>query len=293
MRCPEKPLEWDAADWPHREASRFVTAGGVRFHVQVAGSGPAVLLLHGLGASSHSWRDVLPLLAERFTVIAPDLPGHGFSGMPADHDVSLPAMARVLAALLRALDAAPVVVAGHSAGAAVLVRMALDNRIAPRALVSLNGALLPFRGLAAKVFAPTARLLARLPLVPSLFTALAGDDAAVARLLRDTGSTIDAEGLRLYARLVRNPAHVAGALAMMAQWDLAEMERDLPGLETRLLLVAGRNDRTVPPADAYRVRSRVRHAMVVVLPGLGHLAHEERPELAASLIADALTEVSA
>jgi magnesium chelatase accessory protein len=213
--------------------------------------------------------------------------------MPSDRDMSLPAMARALAALLRAIDVVPVVVAGHSAGAAVLVRMALDGRIEPRVLISLNGALLPFRGFMAKAFAPAARLLARLPLVPPLFAALAGDDAAVARLLRDTGSTIDAQGLRLYSRLVRNPAHVAGALAMMAQWDLAALERDLPALTTRLLLVVGRNDRTVPAADAYRVRSRVQRATIVAMPGLGHLAHEERPELAAALIAEALTEVPA
>ena len=78
-------LDWerDGADWPNRAASRFVTVGAMRWHVQVMGSGPVLLLLHGTGASSHSWRDLAPRLARHFTVLAPDLPGHGFSAQPA------------------------------------------------------------------------------------------------------------------------------------------------------------------------------------------------------------------
>ena len=277
-------LDWnrDGRDWPHRGASRFVAAGGAHFHVQVMGAGPPVLLLHGMGAASHSWRGLAPLLADRFTVVAPDLPGHAFTPMPLD-GMSLPGMARAVAALLAALGMRPELVVGHSAGAAIAVRMALDGMIAPQAVVSLNGALLPMHGLAGQLFSPAARLLARLPLVPELFTSLAGDQSSVARLLRDTGSIIDAEGLRLYARLVRNPGHVAGALAMMAHWDLPALARDLPLLAAKLVLVAAGNDRTVPPATAARVRAMLPAASVVTLPGLGHLAHEERPDLVADL----------
>jgi magnesium chelatase accessory protein len=61
-------LDWakDGADWPNREASRFVDAAGMRWHVQVMGQGPVLLLLHGTGASTHSWRDVMPLLRAPF-----------------------------------------------------------------------------------------------------------------------------------------------------------------------------------------------------------------------------------
>jgi len=56
-------LEADGADWPNRAASRKLRAGGVDWHVQILGRGPTLLLLHGTGASTHSWRDVAPLLA--------------------------------------------------------------------------------------------------------------------------------------------------------------------------------------------------------------------------------------
>ena len=79
-------------DWPQPEPpAAFVLAGGLRWHVQVMGQEggvdpaqrrPVILLLHGMGASTHSWRDLAPLLASGYTLVAPDLPGHGFTGHP-------------------------------------------------------------------------------------------------------------------------------------------------------------------------------------------------------------------
>lgn len=279
--------ERDGRDWPNRQASRFVQAAGLRWHVQVMGAGPVLLLLHGTGAATHSWRALAPALAESFTVVAPDLPGHGFTDTPPAFRLSLPGMATSVAALLRALDVTPTVVAGHSAGAAILARMCLDGTIAPRVLVSLNGALLPLAGLPGELFSPVAKLLACVPLVPRVFASWVGDRRAVERLIRDTGSTIDAAGIDLYWRLARTRAQVAGALGMMANWNLRSLSAALPRLTTPLVLIVGGNDRTVPPADAARVRAMVPGARIVTLPGLGHLAHEEDPALFARLIAEA------
>ncbi len=118
-------LDWarDGRDWPNRDASRFVDAGGLRWHVQVLGpadaDAPTLLLLHGTGAATHSWRALAPRLAHGFRVVAPDLPGHGFTSMPPADGLSLPGMAAAVGALLAALDASPALVVGHSAGAAV------------------------------------------------------------------------------------------------------------------------------------------------------------------------------
>lgn len=277
-------FEREGRDWPNREASRFVMAGGLRWHVQVAGQGPDLVLLHGTAAATHSWRDVLPLLATRFRVIAPDLPGHGFTTLPGPQRLSLPGMAASLDALLTTLGAKPVLVAGHSAGAAVLLRLALDGRITPRMVVSLNGALLPLGERHAAFFTKAARMLVGLPFVPSLFAWRASDRAVAERLLRDTGSRIDARGVDLYARLFRHSGHIAAALGMMANWDLAPLLRDLPRLAPRLVLVVGGADRTIPPAQAERVRARLPAARIVTLAGLGHLAHEEQPGQVAALL---------
>lgn len=278
-------LDWetDSAGWPNREWSRFVDAAGMRWHVQVMGEGPPLLLLHGTGASTHSWRDVMPRLAGHYTVIAPDLPGHAFTIRPPSGSLSLPGMASAVAALLRKLEVKPVRAAGHSAGAAVLVRMAADRLFAPADLVSFNGAFFPFGGMLGQFFSPLARTLANATLVQKLFARMA-DRAAVERLLRDTGSTIDAEGIGLYQRLFSNEGHVAGALGMMAAWDLHRMAQDLGGLPQPLTFVAAGNDRTVPPATAAEAARLTRQPHLVSLPGLGHLAHEEDPAAAAAII---------
>ncbi len=286
MWMTEGPLwERDGGDWPNRDASRFVKAAGLRWHVQRAGRGPAVLLIHGTGASTHSFRDLFPLLARDFTVIAPDLPGHGFTDVPPLRELSLIGMSRAVAGLLRKLDASPVVAVGHSAGAAIVVRLCLDGAIAPRAIVSLNGALLPFPGMARHLFSPAAKLLARLPLVPQLFAHRAADPETIRRLIRGTGSRIDGTGLELYRRLASNASHVSSALGMMANWDLEALARDLPRLKVPLVAVTGTNDLMVPPDQQRRIRNLSPGAQLVSLPGLGHLAHEEQPGPVAELVA--------
>lgn len=288
-------LDWTqhGADWPHHERSRFVEAGGLRWHVQVfnaaegGASAPVAWLIHGTGASTHSWAGLAPLLAARYRVIAMDLPGHAFTSNPGSQGLSLPGMSKGLAALREALGVAPhdvQLVVGHSAGAAIGVRMALDAAIAPVRIAGINGALLPLSGLAGQWFAPAARLLAATGWAPRWFARRASDPAVLKRLLDATGSRLDARGSELYGRLVRSPAHAAGALSMMANWDLPALEADLPSLRVPLQLIVGESDRTVPPAQAQRVRLRVPSATLVRLAGLGHLAHEEAPQRVAGVV---------
>jgi len=275
----------DLAGWPNADASKFVRAAGLDWHVQIMGQGPVMLLVHGTGAATHSWRDLLPDLARDFTVVAPDLPGHGFTSAPPGHLLSLPGMARDLAGLLTKLGVAPEIGVGHSAGAAILCRMSLDGALPSlRALVSLNGAMLPLDGAPGKIFAPLARLLVGLPLIPQIFAWRAGDRRVVEKLLAGTGSRLDARGIDFYARLVRRPHHAAAALRMMANWDLAPLVRDLPRLSPKLLLIAADGDRAIPPADSARLRDMIPGATLTLMPNLGHLSHEEDPAATAALI---------
>jgi magnesium chelatase accessory protein len=292
--------EREKSTWPHHEWSRFVEAGGVRWHVQQSGMGPTMLLVHGTGASTHSWRKVMPALAQHFNVLAVDLPGHGFtetvpgsrgpapaagsgglapaagSGGPAPASIS--GMSLGLTALLRELGIDVDFCVGHSAGAVVLCRMALDRHIRPQVIIGINGAFVPLAGAAGTLFSPIARLMASGSLLPRLLAWSAGNPASLRRMIEGTGSRLDTEGLDLYARLVRDPRHVAGALDMMGNWDLYGFERDLSRLRTRLALIVASNDRTVPPRQAEWVRQRVSTAEIHLLPGLGHLAHEEDPD---------------
>ena len=279
--------EVEGRDWPNRAHSRFVEAGRLRWHVQEMGAGPALLLIHGTGAATHSWRALMPLLAAHFSVVAVDLPGHGFTaGRPAG-GLAMPAMARAVADLLRSIQVTPSVVVGHSAGAAIAIRLALDGLAAPEAIIGLDAALLPFPGLAAKLFPSLARLLFVNPLAPHFFAAMARTNGETARfLLRSTGSRIDDAGTGFYERLFATSAHCSGAITMMADWDLESLKRDLPRLRTRLLLVHGAADAAIPLSSARDAAALVGDGRLLPLAGLGHLAHEERPNDVAEIIRD-------
>jgi magnesium chelatase accessory protein len=222
-------------------------------------------------------------------VIVPDLPGHAFTARPSDEGLSLPGMAHLLSTLLQVLQARPRVLIGHSAGAAVAARMALDDPASVKTLVSLNGAWLPPAGQGRWFYAPLARLFALNPWVPHVFAFHASHRGPLERLLASTGSRLDRTGIDLYAPLVSDRRHVAAVLAMMTAWDLRPLLQDLPRLAPALHLVVAEGDRTVPPRTSEEAARRQPRAVLHRLPGLGHLAHEEAPAVVLELLDRLLT----
>lgn len=283
--------ETDGRAWPHRDKSSFVRSGGLSWHVQEMGSGSIIFLIHGTGASTHSFRALAPILAGRYRVISVDLPGHAYTRCLSNHPASLPHVALALGRLLRDLDAVPVMVVGHSAGAAIALRMVLDRSIEPRLLVSINGALLPFAGVSAGIFSGIARLMTTSSIVARMIAFHARDRKNVERLVRGTGSSLDEQGIELYQTLAMSPGHISGVLRMMAAWDLRPLERELDRISIRTLLIAGARDKTVPPSQCDEVAARIRHHRSVVVPNAGHLVHEELPEEVARVIFGSIDEI--
>lgn len=260
-------------------------AGGLRWHVDVAtGPGTRLLLVHGTGASVHSWDRLRAVLPPGFAPLAMDLPGHGETSAPTPEQLSLPGMAQAIKALLDRAGATPEIVVGHSAGAAILVRMALDGLIAPRAIVSINGAFLPFGGPLAPLFTPMAKMLYAQGWLPRLFAWRAGDRRVVKRMIEGTGSFLDDDAIDAYQRLVQRPGHSEAALGMMAHWDLRSLAHDLPRLATPLHLLVGERDVAVPPSQARHVASLCPSARITRLANVGHLAHEEDPQAVARFL---------
>ncbi|GMN02964.1 alpha/beta fold hydrolase BchO [Erythrobacter sp. MTPC3] len=278
--------------WPHRDASEFVRSGPATWHVQQMGDPekPALLLLHGTGASVHSWRGLMPLLAETHRVIAPDLPRHAFTAGHSPDDMSLPRMARTIARLLDTLDVRPAAIIGHSAGAALALQLALDHEYRGP-VIGLSSALRPFPGLAAQLFPAVAKLLFVNPLVPRLFSgaaALSGDSDRF--IYRATHSHIDAKGLACYEALLSNPRHTKGALAMMANWDLPTLRTRMGEIGNPVLMIHGDKDAAIPLDWAVEAQGWLQNAQLEVMEGLGHLAHEEAPDAAAAHISKFLSD---
>ena len=275
-------------DWPFKAQSSLISTGRHRFWVADTGpkDAPALLLLHGTGASNHSFRRTIPGLSETCRVITPDLPGHGCSAKGFSGRLGLDAMAQDLWTLLDTLGVQPQAIIGHSAGAAVGLRMA-ELRPVPQ-VIGLNAALGEFDGAAAFLFPIIAKGLATLPFASSAITAFFGRPGTVERILTGTGSPLEPEGRAQYLRLVRDPDHITGALGMMADWKLQGLLNRLPETKTKVTLIASEGDRAVPAKVSIDAAKRIPGANLHLLPKLGHLAHEETEDGLSALILDSL-----
>ena len=285
-RYPEWTIE--GQDWPNHKASRFVEADRYKWHVQRMGpakpGAPVCLLLHGTGAATHSWRDLMPLLAIEYDVIAMDLPGHGFTRPTTARQVSLPNMAVSIGLLLEELEASPALIVGHSAGAAIGIQLMLD-KCWKIPLVGLNPALMPFPGLAAKLFPQLAKMLFTNPFVSRIFARWARYPGETEKFLRrSTGSRIDAAGALYYGRLFSHSGHCDGAIRMMANWRLEELQKRLSEIETPVLLVHGQKDNAIPRSAVQKAAEMIPQSKIEEVSNLGHLAHEEDPERLADII---------
>ncbi len=275
-----------------RLIERQLQVDGFQWQLYECGQGPDILLLHGTGSSAHTWRALLPELSGSCRLLMPDLPGHGRSKAPRGRRLTIENISDALGGLLRAADVSAVFAIGHSAGAALLAQMALDEVFHPRAIVSLNGAFMPFQGAANPVFGSLARLLSAAPLVPQLVSRRLANRRAVERLISQVGSSPSQLQVDEYVSLLQSPGHIGAALGMMANWDLAGLSRRLPGLAVPLELVACEGDRAVPAVQAQMLADRVPRARVHRLSGLGHLGHEEQPSRIAPLLRTLAEEVS-
>lgn len=278
MRWPD-----DARDWPLTTYSRQVLHRPHRWHIQEHGQGPTILLLHGAGGATQSFRDLFPLLAETHHVIAVDLPGQGFTQLGAQQRCGLDHMAEDLLSLCRNQGWEPALVVGHSAGVAIALRMWELGLRPAQGIIGINAALGNFKGVAGWLFPLMAKALAVTPFSASLFASTTTRNS-VRNLVQGTGSTLDQTGLELYYRLATDKAHVDATLSMMAQWSLDGLLARLSAFDTPVHLITGQSDKAVPPSVSRDAVRQLPNARLTELPELGHLAHEENPELIAQLI---------
>lgn len=267
------------------ETSRKVLCRPHRWHVQEAGTGDTLLLLHGAGGATQSWRGLFPILAQTRHVIAIDLPGQGFTELGARARCGLRHMAEDIAALIAQENWQPRAIIGHSAGAAIALELAQKN-LSPH-VIGINAALANFRGVAGWLFPMMAKALALNPLSAKLFSATASP-SSVHNLIKGTGSILTRQEEAFYVRLVQNSDHVDATLAMMSQWSLDRLTSDLPNITAKVDLIVADNDKAVPPSSSILACKALGSATLHEVSGLGHLAHEEDPDQIAAIIQNCL-----
>ena len=290
------PMPWDTlkAQWPNSQHSQFVHTADVRWHVQIFGEGPPLLLLHGLGSSTHTWRSMAPFLSKHYRLIAVDTPGHAFSSIPNTSKATFSGIAKSLRELLDTLHIWPAAVIGHSAGACLAAKLVLSTPNLPApAVVALNPAWLPLPGLANWMFPVSAKLLALNPMSAWLFAKHLSKDLVIHKILSSTGSHLREDDIFFYRILMQSPAHLKGVLQMMSHWDLGGLPEQLSQLKGRVLIQAGINDLTIPFGHAVTSHHKIAQSKLQALSELGHLAHEEKPQDCAEQILDWLAAASA
>lgn len=273
-------MDWKSEkyQWPNHEVSQFIEVDKMQWHVQRAGSGPSILLLHGTGATTHSFRDLFNDFLKDFSVMALDLPGHGFSKRLNNGRPTLERVSAAIANLLEHEKFAPEIILGHSAGAAIAVELAVKHLHEVRALVSINGAFYPFPGFAGQIFPAAAKLLFVNPFISHLFAFGAHNKDRVNRLIDSTGSKLTPEGLSFYQKAMQSSDHIEGTLAMMANWDLEKMASQIKELDMPMLQIIGDKDGTIEPSASLKTAELLASGQREVFKGYGHLVHEEVPK---------------
>ena len=260
--------------WPFAQYSQFTLQKPHLWHIQDIGTGPVILLIHGAGSTTHSWQRLVPFLTDKYRVIMVDLPGQGFTRLGAQQRCGLDHMAEDLTSCLTALNIEPKVIIGHSAGAAIALRLAELATFGCK-VIGINAALDHFRGVAGVLFPLLAKAIANLPFSSSVLSKIAGHEDTVDRILKGTGSDLVEADLKFYKELMRSRSHIGATMQMMAQWDLEPLLARLPNLQTETHLIASSNDLAVPCATSQRAAALLPNADCCVLSDLGHLAHEE------------------
>jgi pimeloyl-ACP methyl ester carboxylesterase len=263
----------------HSIEDHWITLDGARMRYLRDGSGPELLLLHGLLGYSFSWRYALPVLAEHATVHAVDMLGVGFSDRPPGLDGSLRACAERLLRFMDAVGVASCDLLGTSHGGAVAMMAAALAPERVRRLI-LVAPVNPWSANGKRIAAfLSSGLIAPIFLRAAPFMQFA--HGFFLRRLCGDPRRIRPGTLEGYSAPFSTPGAFAYGLSVLRTWsrDLQELESMLPRIaHLPALLIWGGLDAAVSPASAARLRQQFRECCLVMLDGVGHLPYEEVPD---------------
>lgn len=266
--------------------SHFLDVDGVTLHYRTAGEPEApvaLVLLHGFGASTYSWRDQLPLLADRAYVVAVDRPPFGLSERPlppyaTDNPYTPAQSAEQVITLMDALGIEQAVLVGHSAGAPIALEVAVRDPERVVGLVLESPAVYQARSTPA-----IASALLRSPQLrrigPLLVRRIAGEGADdFIRSAYYDPDVATPEVLAGYRLPLRTKDWDRGLWELVAAPRHVSSDELLGQIDVPTLVIAGKEDTFVPFGDSAKVSEAIRGATLVPFAATGHLPHEEDPE---------------
>jgi pimeloyl-ACP methyl ester carboxylesterase len=268
-----------------------VTIHGHEIRYRIAGSGPVVLMLHGMASNSETWAHVAPELAREYTVVAPDLLGHGDTAKPVT-EYSLGAQANMLRDLLAVLGYERATFIGHSFGGGVAMQLAYQypDRCERLVLVGSGGLGQEVNALLRMLTLPGAEYV--FPLFCSRGLRDTGNRIAdwvtrrglrpspvATEIWRGYSSLADAEGRSAFFRTLRGVIDPEGQA--VSAWDRFYLTSEVP-----TLIVWGNEDTIIPVAHAHAAHRAIPNSRLHLFHETGHYPHCEMPET----FVDVLTE---
>lgn len=251
------------------------TIAGLKTNYQRAGKGEPVILLHGLGASSYSWRYTLPALAEKFEVFAPDLPGFGRTDKPWDFDYSLHGLHTWIVGFMDHFGLKTARFAGNSMGGVISLWTAMEKpeRVERMALLGTPA----YIGNRPKLIWPISW-----PVIGRLYEAVLGD--AALRVIAPTAfvdkSKVDAEMLAEYGHALKSAEGrraVAQFVRLAIPSDHEDRIKRYPSIAQKTLVLVGDGDGMIG-ASAERFAKALPNARFLRVERCGHAAQEDAPE---------------
>ena len=264
---------------------------GHRLSYRTGGHGPVLLLIHGITNSSASWEPVLAQLATRFTVIAPDLLGHGESDKPRG-DYSLGASASLMRDLMLALGHERATIVGHSLGGGIAMQMAYQfpERVERLVLVSSGGLGRQVTPVLRAVALPAAEYV--LPLLASRRLVSAGTKlggwidriglrvgADISAMAAGFASLQDIEARRAFVHTARSVIDIAGQ--RVSATDKLYLAEAVPAL-----ILWGDRDSIIPARHGIRAHEQMPGSRLKVFAGSGHFPHHDDPAGFAAALTD-------
>jgi pimeloyl-ACP methyl ester carboxylesterase len=258
----------------------FVLVGGVKIHYECAGTGRPLLLLHGLVGSARNWRQNIGFLAGDSKVYAVDLFNMGESERVPGLDAGLEATADRVAECMDALGLDEADVAGHSHGGAVAMMLAARHANRVRRLILFAPAN-PFCDLGNQLirFYQTrfgVWLARQIPFLPRMLKA-----TALSRMYGDPSRVTD-DALEGYTAGLHVPGTIDHVLQILRRWsvDMGLLRSALGDLaEKPTLLIWGDRDRAVGLSSGRQLQRILPLSSLIVIPGVGHIAFEEQPDV--------------
>lgn len=275
--------------WPNRIFSESTQIGNLHWHYQISRhqnpSAPTILLIHGTGSSAHTWNIVFNQLRETYTVLAPDLPGHGFTQGATKAQLHIEQIAIELKQLLKVLELwMPHTIVGHSAGANCGLTLATLGQEQPNVILGLNPSFVSPPAAYNYFMAPLINPIATSSILANFLSQTLGITKMIDKLLDSTNSILQEHQRVHYRYLFQQTSHIHGSMNFMAASDIPALLKKSKDIKSAMTYLITQDDPWIPQSSLQPILTEYFPSAQIVIEKGGHLFHEINPIETSNLI---------